>query len=259
VLKTAGSKLLALQVTVIRKISLILVIVLAATVDVVAFLDSLGLEFPMKFSSGLAVLVTVIAVVVCAALAACGSGQTGAYAACRQTVIATDAGVTTGGTLLAGASISKGDALVILDVARPAYEAEKAWKLAIDSGNTDAITTAAAAVQPTLAKLLEELQALQQKKNLKVNPAAGRARLSIASIREHVAPPQEASPAGADPSKKKIDLVAAVTIIQLVADLTPKIVDWINAASARGVTAADVQASLDTLGRDIATLEAATN
>jgi hypothetical protein len=173
-------------------------------------------------------------------------GCANTYANCRQTVTATDAAVITTTTLRASNVISASDAKPISIAAHTLYSAETAWKAALDAGDKDAAATASSSATAALATLSAQLQ---QSKQLSLHPAQGRAMLKIS-------PPTSASAAPGKQTVGEIDI--AVAVLQLVADLEPTFVNWINAATANvTVTSADVQQSLDVLQRDIAALDAA--
>jgi hypothetical protein len=145
--------------------------------------------------------------------------------------------------------ISASDAKPISIAAHTLYSAETAWKAALDAGDKDAAATASSSATAALATLSAQLLQLQQSKQLSLHPAQGRAMLKIS-------PPTSASAAPGKQTVGEIDI--AVAVLQLVADLEPTFVNWINAATANvTVTSADVQQSLDVLQRDIAALDAA--
>ncbi len=170
------------------------------------------------------------------------------YAPLKQSLVAEDAAVVTTTGLVTSGVISKSDAKPILAGARIVLAADIAWKAALDAKNTPATLTASSDATTAQVASLRSLNDLQRGRSLPLDSVNGHARLT-GSARTPTAPP---GTAGAG------EVTAVLAIIQLVADLSPKIVAWINAMSGpNAVTSVDVQAALDLLARDLDLLSAA--
>lgn len=211
------------------------------------------LNFTTPFGITMSIIVIIFGTLFALSATGCMSSKAaGPYAPLKQTLVATDGGVVTTNSLLSGAVINKTDAQPVLITAKTLLASETAWKTALDAGDATTASITASSVQAGMNTLLDQLKTLQVTKNLKVSPMTGSSRLtgSNAPFRQGV---------GAGP-KKVGEVTAVITIIQLIADLTPKIVDWINGISSQTVvTSGDVQTLIDTLSRDIALLDTAVN
>lgn len=169
------------------------------------------------------------------------------YANCRQTIVATDAGVVTATTLHTTGLISADDARPVSIAAHALLGATTSWKASLDAGDTNGAAIAARAATSAVGQLTAQLVLLESHNKLATHPQQGRYRLNLTSNQP-----------SADGRKKLGEVTAAVAILQLAADLTPQIVAWINAATAGDqVTSADAQAALTALARDLATLDVA--
>jgi hypothetical protein len=173
------------------------------------------------------------------------------YAPLKQSLVAEDAAVVTTTSLLTTTppTITKADAAPILAGAKILLAADIAWKAALDAKNAPATATAAATVSGAETKLLSDVNALATRKGLIRDVANGSQRLT-GTARPTATAPDEKQGVG--------EITAVLAIIQLVADLSPKIVAWINSMSAGGtVTSVEVQTYIDLLTRDIGILQTA--
>jgi hypothetical protein len=194
-------------------------------------------------------IVGVVLLVALAALAFSLSGCKNTYASCRQTIVATDAGVVTATTLHATGMISADDARPVSIAGHVLLDATTNWKASLDAGDTNGAAVAGRAATSALGQLTAQLVLLETHNQLPTHPQEGRYRLTLTNNRDDAA---------GDHRKKLGEVSAAVAILQIAADLTPQIVAWINAATAGDqVTAAEAQAALTSLARDLATLDTA--
>jgi hypothetical protein len=168
-----------------------------------------------------------------ALLEACAAGGTGQV---YQFQIADDAAVVSAKSLYSAGSIDVGSARSILTDAVAAEAALRALDAANQGGDATAIAAALNAVEAALQALDQQLAG--------VAPAPASA--ALARQRVHV-------------SAKPGDSIAAyLAIIQLAAELTPELINWLNLATAQsGITEAQVAAEFVTLDADIQTLQAA--
>lgn len=200
-------------------------------------------------SSGIMAAVMVAAVIAIGlGLGGCGGNQ---FAAVNQAALADRAAVQSADSLLtyknpdgsAAPKISVADATKVLAGAATARASLAAWELAVVDGNGNIITTAANAANGALQSLSAIMNNLPA---AKIAPATGRTKLAL-----------KPATAPTVTGNKKLTPASVVAIIQIAADLSPIITDWINTAfNQTNVTDATVQATLQGLDQDMAQLRA---